>query len=86
MNYHRPCRWLLISIIQFGYLAYHHADSEYIALLFLHQSQLSSHVGLDIHDALIVGTGMVYRNILKKEVKIITEDKEIRKSNILDII
>ncbi len=42
-------------------------------------------VGLDIHDALIVATGLVYRNILKEEVKILTEDKEIIKSCFLPI-
>ncbi|MCP4373534.1 MAG: type II toxin-antitoxin system VapC family toxin [Deltaproteobacteria bacterium] len=42
-------------------------------------------VGLDIHDALIVATGLVYRNILKEEVKILTEDKEIKQSCFLQI-
>ena len=39
--------------------------------------------GLNIHDALIVATGLVYKNILKEEVKILTEDQEIIKSEIL---
>ncbi len=42
-------------------------------------------VGLDIHDALIVATGLVYRNILKEEVKILTEDEEIIQSHVLPI-
>ena len=41
--------------------------------------------GLNIHDALIVGTGLVYKNILGEEVKIITEDEEIINSNILPV-
>jgi PIN domain nuclease of toxin-antitoxin system len=39
--------------------------------------------GLNIQDALIVATGLVYKNILKEEVKILTEDEEILKSKIL---
>jgi len=39
--------------------------------------------GFNIHDALIVATGLVYKNILKEEVKILTEDQEILKSEIL---
>jgi PIN domain nuclease of toxin-antitoxin system len=42
--------------------------------------------GLNIHDALIVATGLVYKNILKEEVKILTEDQEIIKSEILPFI
>ena len=42
-------------------------------------------MGLNIHDALIVATGLVYRNILKEEVKIPTEDEEIIQSQILPI-
>ncbi len=42
-------------------------------------------MGLNIHDALIVATGLVYRNILKEEVKILTEDEEIIQSHILPI-
>lgn len=43
-------------------------------------------VGLSIHDALIVATGLVYRNILREEVKILTEDKEIIQSHILPVV
>lgn len=39
--------------------------------------------GLNIHDALIVATGLVYKNILRENVKILTEDEEIIKSEIL---
>ncbi len=42
-------------------------------------------VGLNIHDALIVATGLVYRNILKEKVKMLTEDEEIIQSHILPI-
>jgi hypothetical protein len=42
-------------------------------------------VGLSIHDALIVATGLVYKNILKKDVKILTEDELIIKSHILPV-
>jgi PIN domain nuclease of toxin-antitoxin system len=40
---------------------------------------------LNIHNALIVATGLVYKNILKEEVKILTEDSEIVKSKILKV-
>lgn len=43
-------------------------------------------VGLSIHDALIVATGLVYRNILGEEVKILTEDEEIIKSQVLPVV
>lgn len=42
--------------------------------------------GLSIRDALIVATGLVYKNILRQEVKILTEDEEIVKSGILPVI
>ncbi len=42
--------------------------------------------GLSIHDALIVSTGLVYRNILGEEVKILTEDEEIINSHILPAV
>lgn len=41
--------------------------------------------GLCIHDALIVATGLVYKNILQKEVTILTEDEEIIRSHILPV-
>ncbi|MBI5327841.1 MAG: hypothetical protein HZB80_06060 [Deltaproteobacteria bacterium] len=41
---------------------------------------------LNIHDALIVGTGLVYKNILREEVSILTEDEEIATSGILPVI
>jgi len=43
-------------------------------------------VGLSIHDALIVATGLVYRNILQEEVKILTEDEEIIQLHILPVV
>ncbi len=42
-------------------------------------------VGFNIHDALIVATGLVYKNILKEKVRILTEYKEIIKSDILPV-
>ncbi len=41
--------------------------------------------GLNIHDALIVATGLVYKNILKEEVKLLTKDEMIVKSGILPV-
>lgn len=41
--------------------------------------------GLNIHDALIVATGLVYKNILGEEVKLLTEDEDIIKSRIIPV-
>lgn len=43
-------------------------------------------VGLSIHDALIVATGLVYRNIPQEEVKILTEDEEIIQLHIIPVV
>lgn len=42
--------------------------------------------GLNIHDALIVATGLVYRNILKEEINLLTEDDEIINADIISVI
>jgi len=42
--------------------------------------------GLNIHDALIVATGLVYKTMLGENVTILTEDEEIIKSDILPVI
>ncbi len=42
--------------------------------------------GLNIHDALIVAAGLVYQNILKEEVKLLTKDQDIIKSNIINVV
>lgn len=42
--------------------------------------------GLNIYDALIVATGLVYKDILNEKVKILTEDEEIIKSEILPVV
>lgn len=41
---------------------------------------------LNIYDALIVATGIVYKNILREDVKILTEDEEIIKAAILPVV
>jgi PIN domain nuclease of toxin-antitoxin system len=41
--------------------------------------------GLNIHDALIVATGLICKNSLGKEVIILTEDTNIKTSGILSI-
>lgn len=40
---------------------------------------------LNIHDALIVATGLIYKNFIGKEVFILTEDDDIKKSGILPV-
>ncbi|NOZ64494.1 MAG: type II toxin-antitoxin system VapC family toxin [Caldiserica bacterium] len=41
---------------------------------------------LDIHDAIICGTALVYKTILGEETKIITRDKAITKSGLVETI
>jgi PIN domain nuclease of toxin-antitoxin system len=41
---------------------------------------------LDIHDAIIVGTAMVYRDLLGQQVALITRDKEITDSGLVPIL
>lgn len=41
--------------------------------------------GLDIHDALIVATGLIYKNLMNTEVFILTEDNDIKSSGILPV-
>ena len=39
--------------------------------------------GLDIHDGIICSTALVYRELMKEEVRLITKDKEIIDSGIV---
>ena len=41
---------------------------------------------LDIHDALICGTAIIYRDLLNEDVRLITADKEIIKSKVIETI
>jgi len=41
---------------------------------------------LDIHDGIICGTVIVYRELLKEDVRLITKDKEILDSGIVDTL
>lgn len=42
--------------------------------------------GLDIHDGIICGTVIVYRELLKEDVRLITRDKEILDSGVVDTL
>ena len=42
--------------------------------------------GLNIHDALIVATGLVYKNVLGEDVILLTEDEEIIKAAVLPVV
>ena len=42
--------------------------------------------GLDIHDALIVATGLIYKDFLGEDVYILTGDESIRSSEILPVV
>jgi PIN domain nuclease of toxin-antitoxin system len=41
--------------------------------------------GLDIHDAIIVATGLAYKDSLGEEVFVLTEDNSIRNAKILPV-
>lgn len=41
---------------------------------------------LDIHDGIICGTALIYQDLLKEETKIITKDKAIINSKIIETI
>ena len=42
--------------------------------------------GLNIHDGIICGTALIYRELLKEDVRLITRDKEIIDSGIIATI
>lgn len=42
--------------------------------------------GLDIHDGIICGTALVYRDFLGEEVKIITRDEAISSARIIETV
>lgn len=41
---------------------------------------------LNIHDSIIVGTALYYRDVLNEEVALITKDKEIADSKLIEVI
>jgi len=41
---------------------------------------------MDIHDGIICGTALVYKDLLKEDVKLITKDEEIVGSGIIETI
>jgi len=42
--------------------------------------------GLDIHDGLICGTALVYKELLGEEVKLITKDRDIIKAKVVQTL
>ncbi|HWQ33144.1 MAG TPA: PIN domain-containing protein [Blastocatellia bacterium] len=43
-------------------------------------------LSLNIHDAIIVATGLVYRDVLKRSVALVTKDGEITRSGLISTI
>ena len=43
-------------------------------------------IELDIHDAVIVATALVFRDVLGKDVALITKDARIRQSNVIKTV
>ena len=43
-------------------------------------------IELDIHDAVIVATALVFRDVLGKDVALITKDARIRESNVIKTV
>jgi predicted nucleic acid-binding protein len=42
--------------------------------------------GLDIHDAIIVSTSLVYRNVIQRPTQLITRDQAITDSRLIDVL
>ncbi len=42
--------------------------------------------GLEIHDALIVATGLIYKNALNEDVRLISDDEDIIKAGIIAVV
>jgi PIN domain nuclease of toxin-antitoxin system len=43
-------------------------------------------IGLNIHDAIIVATALVYRDLLREPVAVVTKDGEITRSGLIDMV
>ena len=41
---------------------------------------------LEIHDAIVVATALVYRDVLRQEVTVITKDEAIRQSALVEVL
>lgn len=41
---------------------------------------------LDIHDAIVVATALVYRDVLRQQVTVITKDEAIRQSRLVEVL
>jgi PIN domain nuclease of toxin-antitoxin system len=42
--------------------------------------------GLEIHDAIVVATALVYRDVLRQDVNIITKDRAIKDSGLVEVL
>ncbi len=42
--------------------------------------------GLEIHDAIVVGTSLVYRDVIQRPTQLITRDQAITDSRLIDIL
>jgi hypothetical protein len=47
---------------------------------------LAMPVTLNIHDAIICGTALVYRDLLGEDVKVITKDRQIADSQLVETV
>ena len=52
-------------------------DEQVVSLVF---------TALEIHDAIIVATALVYRDVLRQEVTVITKDEAIRRSGLVEVL
>lgn len=50
--------------------------------------QVVEHIptNLDIHDAIVVATALVYRDVLRQQVTVITKDEAIRQSRLVEVL
>ena len=42
--------------------------------------------GLEIHDAIIVATALVYRDVLRQDANVITKDRAIKDSGLVEVL
>jgi PIN domain nuclease of toxin-antitoxin system len=42
--------------------------------------------GLEIHDAIVVATALLYRDVLRQEANVITKDEAIRDSGLVEVL
>ena len=57
-----------------------------VEITFLYaRKRIATNIG-EIHDAIVVATALVYRDVLRQEVTVITKDEAIRQSGLVEVL